>query len=174
MIKQRIVDFVQEKERALEVSNIYALRTKNSPEKSFIGSRLAIISHSEDKPASAPPSEAMPMMLEEPTKSVEETRSFPIAPPSHFVEAASEIKDHRKTIKTPLKITPKKASREKSDISDLGAPKTDQVISQFNDLELQQAEKRESTFLPRIEKGESSEPTQFNLSYISTLVFTST
>jgi len=129
------------------------LRTKNSPEKSFLGGKLAIASNLDEKPSSALPFEPSPMLLEEPSKPIEEAKSLPVAPAPNFVAAASEIKDYRKTIKTPLKTTPKKAKREKSELLDLGEPKTDQVISQLNELELQQDFKREPSFLPKIEKG---------------------
>nr|XP_026694080.1 lebercilin isoform X2 [Ciona intestinalis] len=44
---------LKEKERALEVSNIYALRVKQSPEKSFISGKVAVLSprRIQDKPA---------------------------------------------------------------------------------------------------------------------------
>ena len=93
------------------------------------------------------------MLLGEPAKPIEEAESFSVAPAPNVVAATSEVKDHRKTIRTPLKTTPKKAKREKSELLDLGQPKTDQVISQFNELELQQPVKREASFLNQIEKG---------------------
>ena len=116
----------------MEVSNIYALRTKNSPEKSFLGGKLAITGRTEEKPSSAPPSEKVPMLMGDSSKPVEDVKSFPLAPAPNFVAATSEIQDYR---------------------LDLGSPKTDQVISQFNDLQLQQAVSKESSFLPKIEKG---------------------
>ena len=124
------------------MSNIYSLRNKQSPEKSFVG-KLAVSARSSEK-SSPRRREPLPLTLKEsplPLEPKPEQRS------SRLAAAAGEIQDHRKTIKSPLKTpvkrTPLEPKREHSELIDLGDKKTDQVTSQLNEMRLDSDKKQD-------------------------------
>ncbi|XP_076820249.1 uncharacterized protein LOC143465703 isoform X1 [Clavelina lepadiformis] len=121
---------LKEKERALEVSNIYALRTKQSPEKSFIGGKIVL--PSPRQPSEKPPvvkieENHLPLATFTQTPAILETTESPkpvvepAKPTPHQSASTNKTTDFRKTIKSPTKIF--ETEREDSVLLDLRNPK---------------------------------------------------
>nr|CAB3263399.1 lebercilin [Phallusia mammillata] len=140
---------LKEKERALDVNNIYALRVKQSPEKSFVGGKVALMSPRQVEKQASPKPETPPRKPKPPL-AIQESPE-PQKPAPTVLKATTEVTDHRKTIKSPEL---EKTERENSALLDLSsATKEQQVTKGLNGLRLHEQKpkeddhKRQSVFL---------------------------
>jgi len=108
----------QEKERALEVSNIYALRAKQSPEKSFLGGgKVVLASPRQLERHLTPPEPKLTVAPPEEKLAIQQTPES-VKPSPAVINATSDVGDFRQTIKSPPSKT-SEPERESSALLDL-------------------------------------------------------